>query len=129
MKVDPTESGTQNPYRILLHQLMGTTIQKPRRIYVVNVWRRTQPKEIDCEAKIITDKENTPRSKLAAVRNKVARELFEQLLQVEKDQWTEQANEEYEAAMAKWKRETEGRPSTTPEDRQRYVSTLYSVLL
>ena len=35
--IDPTESGAQNPYRILLHQLMGTTIQKPCKIWVVNV--------------------------------------------------------------------------------------------
>jgi hypothetical protein len=117
--IDPMESGAQNPYRILLHKLTGTTIQKPRKIWVVNVWRRTQRKEIDREAKIIAEKEKTPRSKLAAVRDKVARELFERLSKEEQQQWVEQANEEHDAAVAKWKEETEGRPSTTPADRQR----------
>jgi len=117
--IDPTESGAQNPYRILLHQLTGTTIQKPRKIWVVNVWWRTQRKEIDHKAKIIAERENTPRSKLTAVRNKVARELFERLSKEEQQQWVEQANEEHNAAVAKWKEETEGRPSTMPADRQR----------
>jgi len=113
------ESGAQNPYRILLHKLTGTTIQKPRKIYVVNVWRRTQRVEIECQAKIIAEKENTPRSKLAALRDRIARELFEKLPQAEKEQWVDQANEEHELAVTKWKEETEGKPSTTPADRQR----------
>jgi hypothetical protein len=117
--IDPTESGAQNPYRILLHQLTGTTIQKPRKIWVVNVWRKTQRKEIDREAKIIAEREKTPPSKLAAVRDKVARELFEKLPEIEQKQWVEQANEEHEAAVAKWKEETEGNPSIAPADRQR----------
>lgn len=117
--IDPTESGAHNPYRILLHQLTGTTIQKPRKIWVVNVWRKSHRKEIDREAKIIAERENTPRSKLAAVRDKVARDLFAKLPEVEQKQWVEQANEEHETAVAKWKEETEGKASTTPADRQR----------
>ena len=117
--IDPTESGAQNPYRILLHQLTGTTIQKPRKIWVVNVWRKSQRQEIDREAKIIADREKTPRSRLAAVRDKVARKLFYKLPDVEQQQWMEQANEEHETAMEKWKEETQGKASTTPADRQR----------
>ena len=122
--IDPTESGAQNPYRILLHQLTGVTIQKPRKIWVVNVWRKTQRKEIDREAKIIAEREKTPPSKLAAVRNKVACELFEKLPKIEQAQWVEQANEEHEAAVAKWKEQTEGRPSIAPADRQRCIQGL-----
>jgi hypothetical protein len=117
--IDPRESGAHNPYRILLHKLTGTTIQKPRLKAPVNVWRKTQRKEIDLEAKKIT--ENTPRSKHAAVRDKVAREMYDLLPQEEKSQWIEQAKEEHEEAMAKWKEDSEGSPSTTPEDRQRWV--------
>ena len=116
--INPTESGAQNPYQILLHQLTGTTIQKPRKIWVVNIWRRTQCKQIDCEAKIIAERENTPQSKLAAVCDKVVRELFEKLPELEQQQWMEQANEEHEAAVTKWKEATEGRPSTLPVDHQ-----------
>ena len=117
--IDPTESGAQNPYHILLHQLMGMTIQKPRKIWVVNVWRKSQCQEIDREAKIIADREKTPRSRLAAVRDKGACKLFYKLPDVEQQQWVEQANEEHETAMAKWKEETQGKASTTPADRQR----------
>jgi hypothetical protein len=70
--INPMESGAQNPYRILLHQLTGTTIQKPQKIYVVNIWRRTQRKEIEFQAKIIVDKENTPQAKLAALCDKIS---------------------------------------------------------
>src|SRR5271156_411396 len=98
--VDPRESGAHNPYRILLHKLTGTTIQKPRLKATVNVWRKTQHKEIDVEAKKRTEEENIPRSKHAAVRDKVAREMYDLLPQEEKSQWIEQAKEEHEAAMA-----------------------------
>jgi len=119
--IDPRESGAHNPYRILLHKLTGTTIQKPRLKAPVNVWRKTQRKEIDLEAKKITEKENNPRSKHAAIRDKVAWEMYDLLPQEEKSQWIEQAKEEHEEAMAKWKEDSEGSPSTTPEDRQRWV--------
>jgi len=56
-----------------------------------------------------------------AVRDKVARDLFEDLLEDEKAQWIEQAKEDYEVAVARWKQETEGNPSIAPEDRQRSV--------
>ena len=116
--IDPTESGAQNPYCILLHQLTGMTIQKPRKIWVINVWRKSHHKEIDREAKIIIERENTPRSKLASDRDKVACDLVEKLPEVEQQQWADQANEDHEAMVAKWKKETEGKASTTPMDCQ-----------
>jgi hypothetical protein len=119
--IDPRESGAHNPYRILLHKLTGAAIQKPRLKAPVNVWRKLQRKEIDFEAKKIIEKEDTPLSKYAAVQEKVAREMYNLLSPEEKLQWVEQAKEEHEAAMAKWKDDTEGSPSTTPEDRQRQV--------
>ena len=45
--------------------------------------------------------------------------MFDKLPAEEKAQWVEQAKEEHEAALAKWKEETEGACSTAPEDRQR----------
>ena len=97
--VDPRESGAHNPYRILLHKLTGTIIQKPRLKAPVNVWRKMQHKEIDLEAKKIT--ENTPRSKHANVQDQVAWEMYDFLSQEEKSQWIEQAKEDHEVAMAK----------------------------
>ena len=117
--MDPRESGAHNPYRTLLHKLTGTTIVKPRQKSPVNIWRKTQRKEIDLEAKKITERENTPRSKHAAIRDKLARDLFEKLPEQEKAQWVEQAKEEYDAAVSRWRDDTEGNPSTEPEDHQR----------
>ena len=114
--LDPRESGAQNPYRSLLHKLTGTAIKKPRQKPPANIWRKTQRKEIDIEAKKLV---NTPRSQHAAIRDKLARDMFEQLPEDEKLQWIEQAKEEYEIAMARWKEDTEGKPSTRPEDRQK----------
>jgi len=125
--IDPRESGAHNPYRNLLHKLTGTSIQKPRQKSPVNIWRKTQRKEIDSEAKKIIEKDKTPPSKHAAVRDKVAREMYDLLSQEEKAQWIEQAKEEHEAAIAKWKEDTEGDPSTAPEDRQRWVPIFASL--
>ena len=107
--LDPCNSGADNPYR-------GTTIKKPRQTAPANIWQKTQQKEIDLAAK---DLGSIPRSQNAAVRDKLAWNMFEELSKEEKAQWKEQAKEEYETAMAKWKEDTEGNPSTIPEDRQK----------
>lgn len=117
--IDPKESGAQNPYRILLHKLTGTTIQKPRLKSAANVWRKTQRQEIDAAVKEITQRNNTPRNALAATRDKVARDMFSKLSQEEQAQWILQAKEEHDEALARWKQDNEAVCSTTPEDRQR----------
>jgi hypothetical protein len=117
--IDPKDSGAQNPYRILLHKLTGTSIQKPHLKSATNVWRKTQRQEIDAEVKEIAKRGAIARSSLAATRDKVARDMFERLPAEEKAGWAEQAKEEHEAAITRWKEENEGNCSTTPEDRQR----------
>ena len=117
--IDPRESGAQNPYRILLHKLTGTSIKKPRLKSATNVWRKTQRKEIDAQVKEITQLGNTPRTSLAAIRDKVAREMFEKLPQEDKAQWIEVTKKEHEEALVRWKEDCEGDCSTLPEDRQR----------
>ena len=56
---------------------------------------------------------------MAKLRDQTAREMFANLSAEEKKEWAEQAKEEHEEALKFWKCETEGNPSTTPEDRQR----------
>jgi hypothetical protein len=111
--------GAQNPYCSLLHKLTGTTIHKPQQKSAINTWWKTQWKEINLAAKEIINKENTPQSKHAAVQDKVACNLFEDLPEYEKAQWMEQAKGDYEVAVARWKQDTEGNPSIAPEDHQR----------
>ena len=110
--IDPRESGAHNPYRILLHKLTGTSTQKPRQKAPVNVWRKLERKAIDSEAKKIIEIDKTPLSKYAAVRDKVAQEMYNLLSPEEKARWVEQVKEEHEEAMAKWKDDFEGSPST-----------------
>ena len=82
--MDPHESGAHIPYLTLLHKLTVSTIQKPRQKPAVNVWRKTQRKDIDFEAKKITERENAPRSKHAAIWDKLARDMFQGLPEEEK---------------------------------------------
>ena len=118
--IDPKDSGAHNPYRILLHKLTGTSIQKPRQKSAANVWRKTQRQEIDAEVKALLNYSAIPQSSLAVTRDRVARDMFERLPVEEQAQWAEQAKEEHETALARWKEENEGKCSTMPEDRQRF---------
>ena len=65
--MDPRESGAQNPYRLLLHKLTGTSSQKPRLKSPTNVWWKTQRREIDSEVQKIIVRTPVPRTALAAL--------------------------------------------------------------
>jgi hypothetical protein len=114
--LDPKDSGAQDPYRILLHKLTGVTYQRPRLKSTVNVWRKTARVEIEA---ILKQKEDVSRAQMAKVRDQIARDMFAELSVEEKGEWVERAKEEHEEALKTWKLETEGPPSTAPEDRQR----------
>ena len=114
--LDPKQSGAEDPYRILLHKLTGVSSQRPRLKSTVNVWRKTVRVEIEA---IVKQKDGVSRSQMAKLRDQTAREMFANLSAEEKKEWAEQAKEEHEEALKFWKCETEGNPSTTPEDRQR----------
>ena len=45
--------------------------------------------------------------------------MFKKLPEVEKAQWVEQAKEEHKAALAQWKKGSEGSYSDMPADHQR----------
>lgn len=121
--LDPKDSGALDPYRLLLHKLTGVSSQRPRLKSAVNVWRKTARAEIDATVK---EKGNVPRAQMAKLRDQTAREMFAKFSEEERAQWAEQAKEDHEEAMKGWKRETEGDPSTTPEDRQRYCPCILS---
>jgi len=54
--------------------------------------------------------------------------MYEKIPEEEKVQWIEQAKEEYEVAMVRWKNDTEGDPSTMPEDHQKSVPVYFLFL-
>ncbi|PPQ79593.1 hypothetical protein CVT24_010043 [Panaeolus cyanescens] len=126
--MDPLESDAQNPYKVLLHQLTGTTLQKPRLKTAANVWRRTHREEIENEALSRAGatklKDVQLRKKLASLREKVAKELYGELPAEEKAEWERLAKEEHDEAIAKWEAALKRPPSTEPADRQRCIQAL-----
>ena len=122
--LNPQESGASNPYHALLFQLTGKEMGRPRRKTAVNVWRKTQRMTIEAKVKARAANSGATRDKLAALRDKLAREIFSTLPEAEQEHWKNQANIESEAALAAWKCDMESDPSTDPADRQRCIHSI-----
>lgn len=67
---------------------------------------------------------NVPATQQAALRSAIYKELFEELLEDEQQEWVEHAEQEHQAALQKASNTLNSKPSTAPEDRQRYVTSL-----
>ena len=125
--LNPKESGASNSYHALLFQLTGKETGRPRRKTAVNVWRKTQRTAIEAKVKTRAANSGATRDNLAALRDKLAREMFSTLPEAEQEHWKNQANVESEAALAAWKCDMESEPSTDPADRQRCVHSILSI--
>ncbi|KAJ3492411.1 hypothetical protein NLJ89_g11248 [Agrocybe chaxingu] len=126
-ELNDKDSGTQNPFAVLLQQLMGVSLQRLRQKTPSNVWQRTHCQEIEDEAKRRMNKDmlaGRKKKKLAPIRKSVAKEMFVVLSQQERDEWSQLAKDEHDAEVAKWKAELEGPASTTPADRQKCIQGL-----
>ena len=119
--LNPKESGASNPYHALLFQLTGKEMGRPRCKTAVNVWRKTQHAAIEAKVKTRVAASGTTRDKLAALQDKLAREMFSTLMATEQEHWKNQANIESETALAAWKRDMESEPSEDPVDCQRCI--------
>lgn len=117
-----SKSRTIDPYRSLLGQLTGTSDKAPRQKSAVNIWRKLYTDDIEKEVTIRAKRDNVDKKKLAPVREKVAKEMFERLSRVDKDDWAKQAKEQHEAEIKVWKEEATSPPSECPADRQRCAS-------
>ena len=122
-----SKTKADDPYRILLGQLTGASDKAPRQKTAVNIWRKSYTQEIEKEVTLRAKRDNVDKKKLAPVREKVAKEMFEKLSLGDKDKWTKQAKEDHEAEIKEWKfkQETTLSPSSTrpsPADRQRCAS-------
>ncbi|KAJ3490120.1 hypothetical protein NLJ89_g11466 [Agrocybe chaxingu] len=122
--IDPSESGVGNPYNVLLHKLTGITLKRPRLKTPANVWRCSHRVEVETEVRHRAESEGTSGKQLAALREKVAKELYHKLSEIEKIEWMTQAREEHEAATAEWNAIINAPPSTAPADRQRCIQGL-----
>jgi hypothetical protein len=75
--------------------------------------------DIDDEVKRRALVEQTTRRGLAALREKVVKDLFAKLDDAEKEEWKERAKEEHASDLARWKKSVTDESSTDPADRQR----------
>lgn len=127
---DPMDSDPKNPYHALISQLTGKDSGRPRRKTAVNVWRKTQRHQIETKVKALAAAEGVARERLAALRDKVARDMYNALPADKQEFWRKQADEESELAIQQWKRSLNSEPSGEAVDRQLYVlffATSYSL--
>lgn len=116
------DSGEDDPYLFLLSKLSGVTCSKPRKPHAFDLWA-TENQDVFTSAMQGAVAEQQPtRFQLAGLRTKIKKAEFEKLSDEVKVEWQTKAKEKQEEAMREWKSRKESGPSTTPEDRQRYVA-------
>ena len=119
--LDPNESGARNPYRVLLHKLTGTELLRPPLKTPANVWRRTHREQIETNVTRQAAASGWNKKKLAPLRERIAKQIFGDLPQQEKEDWERLAKEEYEDALEQYNNDIKSCPATDPASRQRYV--------
>ncbi|PPR07319.1 hypothetical protein CVT26_013679 [Gymnopilus dilepis] len=122
-----SDSSTSNSLANVMSQLTGKDGGKPRKKTAVNVWRKSQRQVIDLKVKSIADAQGIPKDRMAALRDKVAREMFNALPAAVQAKWKEQALKESELANEEWERSQKEEPSEKPEDRQVSIQGLVRV--
>jgi hypothetical protein len=120
---NPMDSGTGNPYDAFLFKLAGTEPPRPRCRSAANVWRKTQRDAIEAELKRRLGDLKGKKERLAAERDKIARELFSALDAEEQARWKAVAAAEHAASLEAHKRDMvlATTLSTAPADQQRWV--------
>ncbi|PPR07728.1 hypothetical protein CVT26_003721 [Gymnopilus dilepis] len=119
--VDSKTSGAHNPYRALLFKLTSQQFVRPRAKTACNVWRKTKRAEIEAKVKVTAAEGGIGRKGLAALRDKIARQMFCELPAEERRQWMDTADKESREALEVWEQEVTSPASTAPEDRQRCI--------
>lgn len=85
----------------------------------MNIWRRTHTQDIEAEVKRRAFEQGVSHKGLAALHEKVVKNLFSAVDPVEKHEWKERAMEEHASDLARWKKSMLDQPSTDPANRQR----------
>ena len=116
--LDPKESGANNPFHSLIFSITGKEAGRPRRKTAVNVWRKSQRHEIEAKVKGITGRDNVEKDRLAALRDQIARDMFNKLPSDEQSHWQQQAKIESDFALEQWKRAMLSDPPSTAKDYQ-----------
>lgn len=114
--IDPKDTGAHNPYRILLAKLTGKEVGRPRTKTACNVWRKTKREAIEEQAKLVAANTHAESKHFAALRDKIARDMFNKLPEAEKVKWHAKALEASAQIKSQWEAEKENGISTSPED-------------
>ncbi|KAF8954792.1 hypothetical protein BDZ97DRAFT_1675759 [Flammula alnicola] len=109
--LNPKDSGAYNPYHALMAKLTGKEVNRPRCKTGVN------NRLGDLKGK---------KDRLAAERDKIAREMFAKLDEEEQRSWKVVAMDEHSELMKEYKKDAQlaNTPSTDPADRQRCIQGL-----
>ena len=105
---------------ILMTKLTGGSIQKPRQKTAYNLWGPAHRCFVDPVFQERVKEGNIPAKQHAALRSSIYKELFEELSEDERLEWTQRAEAEHQEALAKVDIALKAGASSAPEDRQRY---------
>ena len=116
---DLSDTHKENPFTVLLAQLTSHNTLRPRLQIACNVWCHEQKVSIEKETRIRADALKIPLNKLAPVREKVVKEMYDALNDSQRSSWERKAKAEHEVEMEKWKMQMKNPASTSPAERQR----------
>ncbi|KAF9470378.1 hypothetical protein BDN70DRAFT_902157 [Pholiota conissans] len=100
--LDPKESGAFNPYHALMTRLTGKEVVRPRCKTGANMWRKTHREHIEAELKRRLGDLKGKRDRLAAERDKIAREMFGRLDLEEQRDWKTMVLAEHDELMKEY---------------------------
>lgn len=110
------DSGAKNPFTILLHQITGVGLAKPRKAQALALWAKANLEKIK-EAK----KQAGEGKHYAGNLNKIKSKLFKALPKEERDGWEVMSVEEFEQAEKEYEEKLNAPISTDLSDQQKYV--------
>ena len=121
-----SESGVDNPLKVLLFKITGVGIAKPRRKMASSYFSKHNydtliKPAVDAECAMETNKKLCVR-----IRARHISEMYDALDNADKQQYIEESFEQHNLAVEQWKNARTGPVSQDPADRQRYVCRLLS---
>ncbi|KAF9471528.1 hypothetical protein BDN70DRAFT_776825, partial [Pholiota conissans] len=124
--LNPKDSGAHNPYHSLMAKLTGKDVVRPRLKTGANIWRKAHRDEIESHLKNRLGDLKGKRDRLAAERDKIARDMFAKLDTEEQNHWKAMALSEHDEQMKQYKEDLKlaSKPSRAPADRQRCIQGL-----
>lgn len=106
---------------VLNAKLTGSTVTRPRLRTPYNLWGPSNRCFVDPVFQERVRDGSVPARRQAALRSAIYKEMFEELPENEQREWAEKAEREHKDALEKVSGPLKAGPSTTPQDRQRFV--------